>query len=43
MLGGMGDNKLPAYELEQLRAEHRMAREKRQADRLKAVILFGSG
>ena len=43
MIGDMGDYELSPYELEQLRAEHRIAREKRQADRLKAVILFGSG
>jgi len=34
---------LPSHELEQLRAEHRGTREKRLADRLKAVVLLGSG
>ena len=39
----MKDYALPRHELAQLRAEHRKMREKRQADRLKAVILLGSG
>jgi transposase len=39
----MSDYRLPAGELIRLRAEHRQTREKRHADRLKAVILLGSG
>jgi transposase len=34
---------LPAHELAQLRLEHRTTKEKRHADRLKAVFLLGSG
>ena len=43
MICGMNDYTLPPDELKQLRADHRRAREKRYADRLKAVILLGSG
>jgi hypothetical protein len=39
----MSDYRLPAGGLIRLRAEHRQTREKRHADRLKAVILLGSG
>ncbi len=39
----MKDYILPPHELEQLRAEHRMTREKRLADRIKVVIALGSG
>jgi len=34
---------LPPHELAQLRVKHRLIREKRYADRIKAVILLGSG
>ena len=39
----MKDYTLPPHELEQLRAEHRMTREKRLADRIKVIIALGSG
>jgi len=39
----MNDYTLPPNVLVELRAEHRRTREKRYADRLKAVILLGSG
>jgi len=34
---------LPPHELAQLRTEHRMAKEKRHADRIKVVIALGNG
>jgi transposase len=43
MIWGMNDYTLPPNELKELRFEHRRTREKRYADRLKAVILLGSG
>ena len=43
MIWGMNDYTLPPDQLMELRAEHRRTREKRYADRLKAVILLGSG
>jgi transposase len=39
----MVDYSLPARELHELRAAHRVTREKREADRIKAVILLASG
>ena len=39
----MADYSLPASKLAELRAAHRATREKREADRIKAVILLASG
>ena len=39
----MVDYSLPAKELHELRAAHRRTRDKREADRIKAVVLLASG
>ena len=39
----MNDYTLGADRLAQLRAAHRETRDKRQADRIKAVVLLGTG
>jgi predicted ArsR family transcriptional regulator len=39
----MMDYSLPAGELAELRAAHRRTRDKREADRIKAVVLLASG
>ena len=43
MISRMLDYTLPAEKLAELRAAHRATRDKREADRIKAVILLGSG
>jgi len=39
----MVDYSLPVSELAELRATHRRTRDKREADRIKAVVLLASG
>jgi hypothetical protein len=39
----MMDYSLPAEKLAELRAAHRRTRDKREADRIKAVVLLASG
>jgi transposase len=43
MFGPMNDYTLTAEDLAELRAAHRTTRDKREADRIKAVVLLGTG
>ena len=43
MITGMLDYTLPPDKLAELRKAHRKARDKREADRIKAVVLLATG
>ena len=39
----MPDFRLPPHEIAVLKTEHRKQRDRKKADRIKAIVLFGSG